>query len=135
RGGGELVWITLDILVIKGEHRNITTYRGFAKMSNPSTNPFPAPSPYDLACLGPPALLEGEDAAGYDELLGRISGTLKPADPLEQIWVRDVVDLVWEIFRLRRLKAALMREAAYEGVDKVLMPRASLLVDSALYTT
>ena len=35
-------------------------------------------------------------------LLARISGTLQPADVLEDIWVRDVVDLAWEIMRLRR---------------------------------
>src|SRR5882672_7734858 len=76
--------------------------------------------PSDCTCLGPPPLIAGEDAAGYDELLARISGTLQPADMLEQIWVRDVVDLVWEIFRLRRLKSALLTQAAYEGLRKVL---------------
>jgi len=83
---------------------------------------FPAATalPSDCTCLGPPPLIAGEDAAGYDELLARIAGTLQPADMLEQIWVRDVVDLVWEIFRLRRLKSALLTQAAYEGLRKVL---------------
>jgi hypothetical protein len=79
--------------------------------------------PSDCTCLGPPPLIAGEDAAGYDELLARIAGTLQPADMLEQIWVRDVVDLVWEIFRLRRLKSALLSEAAYEGLKRVLGDR------------
>src|SRR5712675_2430684 len=74
--------------------------------------------PSDCTCLGPPPLIAGEDAAGYDELLARISGTLQPADMLEQIWVRDVVDLVWDIFRLRRLKSALLTEAAHEGLTR-----------------
>jgi hypothetical protein len=73
-----------------------------------------------LALFGPPPLLEGEDTAAYDELLVRISGAVKPADILEDIWVRDVVDLVWEAFRLRRLKANLMTVVAHEGLRKIL---------------
>lgn len=76
-----------------------------------------------LALFGPPPLLEGEDTAAYDELLVRISGAVKPADILEEIWVRDVVDLVWEAFRLRRLKANLMTAVAHEGVERILTPR------------
>jgi hypothetical protein len=73
-----------------------------------------------LALFGPPPLLEGEDTAAYDELLVRISGAVKPADILEEIWVREVVDLVWEAFRLRRLKANFMTTVAHEGLRKIL---------------
>jgi hypothetical protein len=52
--------------------------------------------------------------------------TLQPSDVLEQIWVRDVVDLAWEVFRLRRLKADLMAAAAWEGMAKVLEPLVEL---------
>jgi len=38
-----------------------------------------------------------------------------------------MADLVWEVFRLRRLKAALMREDAYTGMVKVLVPRQTLV--------
>jgi hypothetical protein len=74
------------------------------------------------AMLGPPPLFEGDDAAAYDELLARISGAVKPADIFEEIWVRDIVDLVWEAFRLRRLKANLMTAAAHNGLKKILEP-------------
>jgi hypothetical protein len=47
-----------------------------------------------LALFGPAPLFEGEDTAAYDELLVRISETVKPADIVEEIWVRDIVDLV-----------------------------------------
>ena len=33
---------------------------------------------------------------------------IKPKDVLEEMWVRDVVDLTWETLRMRRLKAALL---------------------------
>src|SRR5882724_10029447 len=72
--------------------------------------------------LAPAPLIAGEDTAAYDDLMARLSGTLKPSDVLEEIWVRDVVDLVWEVFRLRRLKAHLMRAGAYEGMAQVLKP-------------
>ncbi len=76
--------------------------------------------PTTLAFLGPPPLAEGEHAAAYDELLARISGALQPADILEDIWIRDVVDLVWDVFRLRRLKANLMTARAADGVTNAL---------------
>jgi hypothetical protein len=66
-----------------------------------------------LAPFGPPPLYEGEDASAYDDLLAQISAAVKPADILEDIWVRDVVDLLWESLRLRRLKANLMTAEAY----------------------
>src|SRR5712692_4619303 len=75
-----------------------------------------SPPPATLAFLGPPPLVEGEQATAYDELLARISGALKPADILEEIWIRDVVDLVWDVFRLRRLKANLMTSCTDTGV-------------------
>jgi hypothetical protein len=47
---------------------------------------------------------------------------VKPADILEEIWVRDIVDLVWEAWRLRRLKAALMAANAHRGLSAALDP-------------
>jgi hypothetical protein len=82
----------------------------------------PLAPPSAMPFLTPPPLIEGEDAAAYDDLLARISGTLKPADILEEIWVRDVVDLVWDAFRLRRLKAHLLIAAAHEGMAKLIGP-------------
>ena len=61
-----------------------------------------------LAWLGPPPLFEGEDAAAYDELWARIAGAINPADIFEELWVRDIVDGDWKVFRLRRLQASLM---------------------------
>ena len=58
--------------------------------------------------FGPPPLLEGESQEVYATLLARVTGTVSPKDIIEEIWVHDIVDLVWEILRLRRLKAALL---------------------------
>jgi hypothetical protein len=75
-----------------------------------------------LALFGPPPLLEGEDAAAYDELLVRISGAVKPTDIFEEIWIREIVDLVWGAFRLRRLKANLMTAVTHQGLTAILEP-------------
>jgi hypothetical protein len=48
--------------------------------------------------------------------------TLRPADLLEHVFLRDVVDLAWEVLRLRRLKANLMACAAHRGVAELLRP-------------
>jgi hypothetical protein len=82
----------------------------------PSTAPLPAT--FDL--LGRAPLIPGDNTSGYDTLLARISGAVRPADVLEQAWVRDVVDLLWEAVRLRRLKAALMTACADQGMQKLL---------------
>jgi hypothetical protein len=92
--------------------------------SNPASNLVPEPV---IASAEPSAaaeplltlLLENEDTAAYDEIFARISAVVKPADFLEEIWVRDVVALVWEAFRLRRLKTCLLETAAPRGLTRV----------------
>ena len=93
-------------------------------MTQVSDLPIPShgPSQQTAAFAGPPPLIAGERAAGYDELLARVCETLQPSDVLEHIWVRDIVDLVWEVYRLRRLKADLMSAAAHEGMTQLLRP-------------
>jgi hypothetical protein len=83
------------------------------------------PHPSDrgrLLPFGPPPLIWGESAADYDEFLAHISSAVKPADSLEDIWVRDVVDLVWEVRRLRRLKATLLNAEAWKKLEESLGP-------------
>jgi hypothetical protein len=60
--------------------------------------------------FGPPALIKRENKALYREFLRRVSGAVKPKDFLEEIWVRDIVDLTWETLRMRRIKARLVSE-------------------------
>jgi hypothetical protein len=70
--------------------------------------------------FGPPPLIAGEDQAQYEMMRDQISAAVRPLDFLEEIWVNDVVNLVWETQRLRRLRAALLLAAAPEGVDRIL---------------
>ena len=69
-----------------------------------------------LEIFGPPPLLEGEDSKAYDTLLARVSGAVKPKDIIEEIWVRDIVNLTWDTLRLRRLTASCMKATARLGM-------------------
>jgi hypothetical protein len=74
------------------------------------------------ASFGPRPLINGENSAEYDALLTRVSAAVHPADILEDIWVRDIVDLTWEAWRYRRLKAELMAINAHKALSAVLDP-------------
>jgi hypothetical protein len=66
--------------------------------------------------FGPPPLIEGEDAAAYDQLLARMWAAVKPVDIIDEIFIADVVPLEWEILRLRRLKWSLIRASGLYGL-------------------
>ena len=70
--------------------------------------------------LPPPTLVNGEDAATYDQLAARIAAAVAPRNILEEIWTRDVADLVWDVVRLRRLKAGLFTVGASDGMAQLL---------------
>jgi hypothetical protein len=83
------------------------------------------PAPTRAPChalLGPRPLIAGEDGTNYEVIAERISADVAPTDFVEEIWVRNVVDLVWESIRLRHLKSQLLRAAAHEGLARVLTP-------------
>jgi hypothetical protein len=65
---------------------------------------------------------KGEDSAAYHELLERVSGDVKPTDIVEKIWIHDVVDLTWEIFRRRRLRTSLIAAAMLNKLEAILVP-------------
>jgi hypothetical protein len=58
--------------------------------------------------FGPPPILPGEDGSAYEALVRQVIADVKPADIIEKIWVRDIVDLTWEILRWRRIKKTLV---------------------------
>jgi hypothetical protein len=67
-----------------------------------------APSMTDLSFLGAPPLIPGESAGDYEKLVSAVTNIMKPADIMETIWTRDIVDLQWDIMRFRRIKADLI---------------------------
>jgi hypothetical protein len=74
-----------------------------------------------LALFGPPLLLEGEDAAAYDELLARMCAAVHPADIIDEMLIADVVSSEWEVLRYRRLKWTLVQDVALESLQEFLV--------------
>ena len=58
--------------------------------------------------FGPPPILPDEDSHAYDELLARVTAHVNRPGIIEEIWVRDVVDLTWEILRWLKIKVSLV---------------------------
>ena len=70
--------------------------------------------------FGPPPLLKGEDSAAFYQFLAKTTAAVKPADFLEEIFVRDFVELDWEVVRLRRLKVDLIDLALRDKIRDAL---------------
>ena len=71
--------------------------------------------------IAPAPLLPTEAEADYLGVAARIVAVAQPKDPIEEFLTRDVVDLTWEILRLRRLKGGLLRAAVSKGVHRILL--------------
>jgi hypothetical protein len=69
--------------------------------------------------IAPAPLLPGEDEADYANFTAQFIAAAKPRDFIEEILARDAIDLSWEVLRLRRLKAGLLRMAGSVGVRSV----------------
>jgi hypothetical protein len=73
-----------------------------------------------VLAIAPVALLHGEKEADYVCLAERLIGAAKPKDVIEELLTRDVIDLTWEIFRLRRVKGGILKASMNTGVIEVL---------------
>jgi hypothetical protein len=74
--------------------------------------------------FGPPPILPGEDPKAYEEILNRITATIA----IEEIWCRDGADAAFNLFRLRRIKAAYQANKVSEAATK----EASRLAEAAM---
>jgi hypothetical protein len=77
--------------------------------------------------FGPPPLIAGEDRAQYEAMRDQISATVQPLDFLEEILVNDVVNLVWDALRLRRI----LRNALNGNNEYILTPEFILRMETA----
>ena len=73
--------------------------------------------------FGPPPVVEGENAAVYDELFGRVCAAVKPVDVIDEMFTADVVALEWEVLRWRRLKSSLMQACGLKALEGFLRNR------------
>ena len=79
--------------------------------------------PPDIEVLfGVPPLLSTEDPRLYWEMLDRFAGFVEPRNVFEWLWVKDLVDLCWEIDRLRRFKKLLIDKELDDEGEKAAGP-------------
>jgi hypothetical protein len=67
-------------------------------------------------------LLPGESAEQYDALLRSIVQQVKPDDVIEALWIKDVVDLIWESKRLRRWRRQILVQAQLKAAEALIEP-------------
>jgi len=72
--------------------------------------------------LGPAPLLYHENENDYNEIANLVRKQLIPTNILEEVWVKDYVDLLWELMRLRRYKSKLLCTTATDSVVRVISP-------------
>lgn len=77
--------------------------------------------------LGPPPLLPSESLVDYEGLKTRLRAKIAPQDVLEEIWLRDILDLQWEVLRMRRLKSRLLGNSSPIGLESLLHRRVNYL--------
>jgi hypothetical protein len=65
-------------------------------------------------------LIIGEDPADYAQLTAKVLAVVRPGDFIEEMLARDVIDLFWEVTRLRRLKAGLLDANRGKGIKEIL---------------
>ena len=87
-----------------------------------STSPALVPEFGKVPHFGPAPLLEGENASAYNDLSAAVFGRLKPADIIEEMWTKDVVDLIWEHQRWRRYRENYINSEVSADLAKVLNP-------------
>jgi hypothetical protein len=89
------------------------------------TNRTPASDALSRALLfGPPPVIEGEKVKDYRKLLERVFEAVEPCDFIEEIWARDLADVTWSMFRLRRILAALLDDEVRHRVNDEASSRA-----------
>jgi hypothetical protein len=100
--------------------KRIKRVRSDRKAKSKSKSMTPAPA-RRFRLFGQPNILEGEDAAAYDELLARICDAIKPVDTIEEMFIADVVSLEWEVLRWRRLKWTLVQATGLKALEHFLV--------------
>jgi hypothetical protein len=70
--------------------------------------------------LAAPPLVPGESEDQYANLAAHVVAGAGPRDPIEELLIRDVIDLTWEIFCLRRAKAGILKASMYRGIESVM---------------
>lgn len=63
-------------------------------------------------------LLGWEDHTSFDRLKAAIDEDLQPTGPIERMWVDEIVDLEWDLHRLRRTRRTIVERALVERLTQ-----------------
>ena len=69
--------------------------------------------------FGVPPLIYGENIQDYEALEHSIRSSILPADVLEEIWTRDIVDAQWEILRYKKIKASILNASKHRSLESL----------------
>jgi hypothetical protein len=67
-------------------------------------------------------LVPGDNSEHYDAIRNSIIQQVKPADVVEAIWVKDIIDLIWEARRVRRWRNQTLVQARMKAVAELIRP-------------
>jgi hypothetical protein len=81
--------------------------------------PAPATEIERSAVFGSPLLVVGENDNLYRQFAARVLRAVKPQDFIEELLVQDVIELSWDVRRMRRYKAALLSSWSWRGVQEL----------------
>jgi hypothetical protein len=86
----------------------------------PAKAPPLAGLPEDVAeFIGERPIVRGENPQDYDALFTRIEAYIKPADPVEWIWVKNIVDATWEARRFRRMRDQVLDLGRFSAMKRI----------------
>lgn len=70
--------------------------------------------------FGDRPLVADEMAETYDKLLADIAATLSPRDTIDWLYVKDFVDITWEIHRIRRFVSLIINNQRGDSLSALL---------------
>jgi hypothetical protein len=68
----------------------------------------------------PPILLRNEKVEDFESLHEQLKQEIQPRGFIEEMYVGDIAALVWDIMRLRRLKAGILNNAYQQALKNIL---------------
>ena len=66
-------------------------------------------------------LLGCEDKPAFDGMMADFGGALRPADAIERMWVDEIVDLSWDLHRLRNTRRSVVEKELTARITELLI--------------
>jgi len=79
------------------------------------------PGTFDFLFIDRPLLPE-ENAQQYEALLRSILQQIVPADVIEALWVKNIIDFIWEANQIRRWRRQILIQAQLQVTEDLICP-------------